>query len=272
MRIAALSDIHGNLHALEAVLEDAERAGADRIVVAGDVAIGGPDSLACWHTVIARGLPIVRGNHERYLLAAAAGEPAYAAVNWQPARWSAARFAPDDLTAIAELPLTLTLDDVPDLCITHSAPTDDYAYLTPDTPDGEVTEAFRGVPAATAVRGHYHRAFERRLPGLHLVSIGSAGLPLAGSTDAEYALLERTGEGWSAEHRRVPYDLTGALAAYGTSGYLEGGGPVARLFQEELRTAEYQIVPFFRRYREVWEGEGVGLEEGVGRWLTGVGG
>ena len=67
MRIAVIADIHGNLPALEAVLEALDTLQPDQIVVSGDVVDGGPDSAACWERVKQIGCPVLRGNHERYV-------------------------------------------------------------------------------------------------------------------------------------------------------------------------------------------------------------
>ena len=269
MRIAILSDIHGNLHALEAVLDHAERDRPDALVVAGDVVIGGPDSLASWQLVQGRGFPRVRGNHERYLLAAAAGDPAFDPLNWAPARWNAARFPAATLAEIAALPMTLRLAGTEDLLITHAAPDDDYAFIAPDTSEAEVRAKFADLdPGTTAVRGHHHLPFEHRLEGLHVISIGSAGLPLGGEPLAEYALVEPApGGGWTAEHRQVRYDLAGALTAFETSGYLDEAGPVARLFYLEVASARHHLVPFLKRYAEWSASEQIDMDRALERYL-----
>ncbi|MFM1851537.1 MAG: hypothetical protein RIS54_1221 [Verrucomicrobiota bacterium] len=67
MQIAVIADIHGNLAALEAILGAVERLRPDQLVVAGDVVDGAPDPAACWERVKALGVPVLRGNHERYV-------------------------------------------------------------------------------------------------------------------------------------------------------------------------------------------------------------
>lgn len=269
MRVAILSDIHGNLHALEAVLDHAERERPDALVVAGDVVIGAPDSLACWQLLRDRGTPLVRGNHERYLLASAAGDPAFEPLNWAPARWAAARFPAEALAEIAALPMTLQTQDAADLLVTHAAPDDDYAFIAPDTPEAEVRSLMAAVTGATTVvRGHHHLAFEHRFEDLHLISVGSTGLPLGGEPLAEYALVEATPEGgWIVHHQQVRYDLAGALAAFESSGYLEQAGPVARLFYHEVATARHHLKPFLTHYATWSAHQQLSMERALQRYL-----
>lgn len=271
MRLAILSDIHGNLPAFEAVLADLEPLRPDRVIVAGDTVIGAPESAACWQLIVDCGITALRGNHERYLLAAAAGDPAFAGGNWKPAHWTAARFDASGRAALAALPLMVGIGEGPDLIATHSAPQNDYAFIHPDSSDAELRGHFGMITAPTAVRGHYHQAFERRLPDLHLISVGSVGLPLSptGSVNAEYALLDSNGRGWRVQQRRVPYDVSATLRAFDTSGYLEEAGPIARLFREEVATGRHHMKPFFERFRKGEMGEAGELEEGVERYLAG---
>ena len=79
----------------------------------------------------------------------------------------------------------------------------------------------------------------------------SAGLPLDGDTRAGYLILRRRENGWSAEQRRVEYDLMGELTAFRQSDYYSEGGVIAQLFWEELRTARWWLVPFFSHLKQV---------------------
>lgn len=272
MRIAVLSDIHGNEPALEAVLEHAEAQRPDLLAVAGDVVVGAPDSAACWRRVwelVQRGRArLVRGNHERYLLAAAAGDPEFAAPNWAPAAWAAAQLTAAEREAARALPLAVALAD--DLLLCHAAPADDYHHLHPSTPAAEVAAVFGdgGAPGGgerTVVRGHNHLAFERRVGCTQVVALGAVGLPLDGAPLAAYGLLERTRDGWRVTHQRVRYDVDAAVRRFRDSGYLEAAGPVARLFQREVATGAHQLVPFMRFRRKLTDG--VSLDEALERFL-----
>ena len=87
-------------------------------------------------------------------------------------------------------------------------------------------------------------------------------------TTAQYLLLEQHEHGWHVAHRSVPYDLDAALARFAETGYLEAAGVMGRLFQRELATASFQIVPFLRLYRRLSTQAPLTLEEALGHYLA----
>src|SRR5882757_2419440 len=98
MRIAVLSDIHGNLPAFEAVLGDVARQGVDRIVIVGDIVIGAPDSSECWRLARSLGCSIVRGNNERYIayFGTELGSPAWNTPQYAPLHYAWEQFTADE--------------------------------------------------------------------------------------------------------------------------------------------------------------------------------
>ncbi|MFO7571984.1 MAG: YfcE family phosphodiesterase [Gaiellaceae bacterium] len=200
MRIAALSDIHGNLPALEAVLADIERESVDGIVVAGDT-ISGPWAAECFDLVTAAGALVVRGNADRLVLGGGEGGLG---------TWSAERLG-ERLSRAAEWPLTVELDvdGLGRVLVCHSTPTDDEVIYTRVTPDEDVVARFGDVTAEVVVVGHTHIQSDRTLSnGLRVVNPGSVGLPYEGRRGAFWAVL-----GQDFEFRRSEYDVDGTLAA-----------------------------------------------------------
>lgn len=243
VRIAVLADIHGNAAALRAVLSDLDAQSPDRVVVAGDVINGGPDSPTCWKIVRDRGFDVLRGNHERYVLSARAGIEPFDEEMWRPARWTRGRFDDADLDAIAVLPETLEVDGV---LFCHASPRNDIDRIVPSTPAEEVRPMISGVGHDVVVRGHNHVAFELRVDGIRLIAVGAVGLPFGDPPMPAYAIVARRGGRWIVEHRRVPYDPCETVRACVASGYLEEGGPVARLFTAEIATGRQHLTPFIR--------------------------
>ena len=208
MRVAALSDIHGNLPALEAVLADVEREDVDAIIVAGDT-ISGPWAAECFDLLRAADALVVSGNADRLVLEGGEGSLG---------TWSAEQLG-ERLARAAEWPLTVEVDveGLDRVLVCHSTPTDDEVIYTRVTPDEEVVALFDGVEADLVVVGHTHIQVDRTLSsGLRVVNPGSVGLPYEGRRGAFWALL-----GPTVEFRRSEYDVDGALA-----GIRDGGIPV----------------------------------------------
>jgi putative phosphoesterase len=198
--VAAISDIHGNLPALEAVLADIEREGVDTIVVAGDT-ISGPWPAEVFDVLADADALVVRGNVDR--LALEGGEHRIGA-------WSAERLG-DRRAAVAEWPLTVTLEieGLGRVLVCHATPTSDEPIYTRVTPAEEVERLFDDVDADVVLCGHTHIQYDRTLPnGLRIVNPGSVGMPYEGRRGAFWALL-----GPDVELRRAEYDVEAAVDA-----------------------------------------------------------
>ena len=205
MRVAAISDIHGNLPALEAVLVDIERAGVDEIVVVGDV-VSGPWPAEVFDLTAELGALVVRGNGDR--LALSGGEGAIG-------DWSARRLE-NRREAVAAWPLTLELnvEGLGSVLVCHATPTSDELIYTRVTPDNELTQLLANVDADVVVCGHTHMQYDRTLAsGLRIVNPGSVGMPYEGKRGAFWALL-----GSDVEFRCTEYDVEAAVSAIRGSG------------------------------------------------------
>jgi putative phosphoesterase len=204
-RVAVLSDIHGNLPALEAVLADVEQASVDAIVVPGDT-VSGPFAAEVFDLLTERGAHIVRGNADRLVLEG--GEGAIG-------EWSAERLG-DRLATVAAWPLTVELDveGLGRALVCHATPGSDELLYTRITPDDELAGIFSGVDADVVVCGHTHVQYDRRLAGgLRIVNPGSVGMPYEGERGAFWALL-----GPDVELCRTEYDVEAATAAMRDTG------------------------------------------------------
>lgn len=258
MRLAVLADIHGNLAALEAALAAVKAMGIERIVIAGDVVVGGPDSAACWARVKALRCPVLRGNHERYVFDfdTPRAKPEWSGEQFGPVRWARAQFSAAERAELAALPATLRLPEAPGVLFVHGSPRTDVDLLFPYTSDEEVAEMFSGQPERLIVRGHNHYCGVRSWSGGRIVTVGSVGLPLDGTVAAQFTTLElrgaaeaaatgaEKGDGWVVAQHAVPYDVEATRRRCRETGYIEQAGPIARLYERELATAAFQIMPF----------------------------
>jgi predicted phosphodiesterase len=262
MRIALIADIHGNLPALEAALDEIGRLQVDLLVVAGDIVDGGPDSGACWRRVKALGCPVLRGNHERYVFdyGTPRADPAWSSPQFAPLRFARAELSEAEIAELAALPPTWSDAAWPDLLVVHASLRGDNDSIFPYTPDAAIAPMFEGLAPAVKliVRGHNHSCSTREWDGRRIVTTGSIGLPQDGNPAAQFLLLERrrgagAGDGgaeggWQVRHRAVRYDVGATLRRFRESGYLEQSGPLGRLFYREMETGTHQVVPFLRFY------------------------
>ncbi|HYI74331.1 MAG TPA: metallophosphoesterase family protein [Gaiellaceae bacterium] len=207
MSVAAISDIHGNLPALEAVLADIEREGVDEIVVAGD-SVSGPWPAEVFDLLDEAGARIVHGNADR------ADE--VARFSQEVAVWNASRLGSRRLATVATWPSTVAVDieGLGRVLVCHSTPSSDLPIYTRITPDEEVLTLLGSVEADVLVCGHTHMQYDRTLSnGLRLVNPGSVGMPYEGRPGAFWALL-----GPDVAFRHSAYDIDAAVAAMGVLG------------------------------------------------------
>ena len=198
--VAVLADVHGNLPALQAVLQDA-REHAQRIVCAGDLAWGGPcpgEVVAC---IREGGYACVLGNTDRTLAEGSGAHPY--------TRWARARMQPPELEFLGRLPLALEVDEGGGLLVVHSAPGDPARPLPDPTQDAGLEKLFGHLPVAVVVHGHDHRPSAVALRRVLVVGAGSVGQPFDGDPRACYVLLrwEQASNTWHVTHRRVSYDV-----------------------------------------------------------------
>lgn len=229
MRIAVLSDVHGNLLGLDACLADLESQGwADAVVVAGDLCLDGPKPKKVLQRLEEIGATCVRGNTDRYLSEETSDifEPAAAA----QISWTRHEIGERWLNWLKELPFALRIgEDENQLLIVHANPKSDDEHIWPDAAD-EALQHFIGEERATAIAfGHLHLPFVRMWRNKLLANVASAGLPKDGDPRAGYAILTERDGGWEVKHRRVVFDVKKAATQLADCGIPESGELIATL-------------------------------------------
>ncbi len=231
MRLALLSDVHGNLLALDAVLADLDtQGGTDGYMVLGDLAAIGSDPVAVLERLAnLPGVRFVQGNTDRYLVTGerpcphvddALADPALVPRLVEVAAsfaWTQGALTPGDwLDWLAALPseLRLRLPDGTRLLATHVAPgQDDGAGIHPAMPDNELTALLEDCGADLVCVGHTHWPLDKPLGARRMVNVGSVSNPWAPDPRASYVLLEADNHGYQIAFRRVAYDQQAAIAA-----------------------------------------------------------
>jgi predicted phosphodiesterase len=267
MRLAVLADIHGNLQAFEAVLDHAQKQEVDQLVLAGDLVNLLPDSRACWDLAQALKLPMVRGNHERYVFHynTPEADPFWYSEAFKGLGLVVAQFSEAERTHMACLPLHLCFED---LLIVHASYRKDNDLVRVDTPVAELRDMFAPTTERFILRGHNHHSYTVKFAGRQIETVGSAGLPLDGTPEAKYVIVEKTTEGWVIERQRVKYDHAGAVKRLESSMLMEQGGPIYKIFLRELQTSHAHIVRFWREYKRWSQNETLTLEQAVDAFLA----
>lgn len=226
-RLAVLSDIHGNIWALEAVLDLIDHLGITDIVNLGDSVYGPLDPAGTARLLIDRDIPSIRGNEDRLIIEGARGESRNPTLDYV-----LESLTPAQIAWIKSLPFDMTIDGAFYLC--HGSPADDAQYLLRRVDaDGvsmreeeELSEMLKGLDHDVILCGHDHLQADRRLSGgVLIVDPGSVGLPAytdnkpfhhamaAGSPHARFSIIEKKERGWTARNHITPYDWDSAAEA-----------------------------------------------------------
>lgn len=244
MKVAALYDIHGNLPALEAVLDDVRQASVDRIVIGGDV-LPGPMPRETLECLLAVDLPIqfIHGNGDRVVLGQMRGkEPTEVPEQFREAiRWNARQLRAEHEKVLASWPATLRLEipGLGDVLFCHATPGNDTDVFTRLTSEDRLLPIFQDLDVSLVVCGHTHMQFDRTVGHVRVVNAGSVGMPY-GEPGAYWLLL-----GPEAELRRSTYDLTKAADRIRATNYPQAEDFAATHVLKPV--AESQALELFRK-------------------------
>jgi predicted phosphodiesterase len=247
MRIALISDIHANLPALEAVLDDlAARPDVDAVYHLGDLVGYAPWPNETVARIRAEGIQGIAGNYDS---TTATGyrhcgcryeDPAQEALSHQSYAWTLDHVSAETRRWLGTLPFRMDVRPLgghqagPTLVLLHGAPTLNTLYWTEDRSDDfcrKMAERAGARAGDLVAFGHTHKPWHREVDGIHFVNTGSVGRPKDGDWRAGYALLTIDMDHVSVEQIRVEYDLDRATDAIRASTlpddfapYLETGG------------------------------------------------
>lgn len=242
-RLAFLADIHGNLPALEAVVEDLRRQKVSQVYLVGDQI-----SRVPWHNEVmdllgSFGWPGIYGNHEWVIgrLGTPANRPPFTdRERFSTLWWTMETLRTEHLQAVRRLPgeLCLEFGDAPSIRLIHGVPGNPFAGIFPFSLGGNVAEALRNVEEEYVVAGHTHRPMDRRIERWRVLNGGSVGLPYNGDPRAQYLVLEWDGRQWSPEFRQVDFDHSMLREQFERSGMLEAAGVTGELHVLTATTGE----------------------------------
>jgi putative phosphoesterase len=226
MRLALLSDQHGNDVAFRAALEDVERLGVEEIVCLGDVVQGGSEPAQTLERLAARGCETVLGNADAFLLEVPIDSPEPVTERQLEVReWTLSQLTSSHLEQIRSFaPVVRRRLDGVSLLLCHGSPRSYDDVLLPEL-DGEALEPFLGHDVALLAGGHTHLQWTRRIGDALYVNPGSVGIsydrhadPLVLRPLAEWALVTVADGTVAVEFRQVPYAVEDVRAATKRSG------------------------------------------------------
>jgi predicted phosphodiesterase len=207
VRVAILSDIHGNAVALEACLDDLQaEGGADRIVAAGDLCMDGPRPAKVVRRLREIGAHAIRGNTDRTI--ALEDVSSYVDEYRDAILWQRGALGQEAVAWLGAAPASLAIGDGEDgLYICHATRRNDDEHVWPDAGDEQLEGVVEGIVQRTIAFGHLHVPYVRAWRDRVLINVASAGLPKDGDPRAHYAILTQRSGGWSVRSRRVAFDV-----------------------------------------------------------------
>ncbi|WP_421617639.1 metallophosphoesterase family protein [Brevibacillus sp. TJ4] len=225
MKIAFLSDIHGNAVALEAVLDDIQKQKVDRICVLGDISYRGPEPKRALDMVRALGASVIKGNADEWTVrgvrAGEVPETMREMMNREQ-QWTRAGLTDEDVAWLDALPSELVVSVSPTQSIHafHATPDSLFEIVLPDKPTDELRDKQMSAhDASIYIYAHIHLPFVRYIGGKCLVNIGSVGLPFDGLPQASYAIVQAEANRHRVSIERVAYDVERVAKQYEESGY-----------------------------------------------------
>ena len=245
LRVAALADMHGNIQALNAVLEEVEREQVDRIVVCGDVATGPfPSDTIARLMELSDQAHFIRGNADRELVSAYDSRLPFNPAEENPARffssWSAQQIDQSQRNFLASFEERVVLEvlGLGRVLFCHGSPYSDEQIITMLTPEERLEKILTGVSEKVVVCGHTHHQFDRQAAGYRVINAGSIGMPYEGRAGAYWALL-----GPEVNLRRTEYDFERAVEQALSAGYPDAS------YRETLLTPPKpdQVAAFFEQ-------------------------
>lgn len=244
MRIAVLSDIHGNLVSLDACLADLQsQGGADVIVAAGDFCMDGPKPKKVLQRLQEVGAQCLRGNTDRFICASDASQlTALNEIERKQIAWTREEIGEKWLEWLEALPFSLRYGEPEfELLVVHANPTTDDEHLWPDADEATLERLIGDEKAAVIAFGHLHLPYVRLWRGKVLVNVASAGLPKDGDPRAGYAILTQYPSGWEVKHRRVAFDVKKVATQLAVCGIPESAELISTLRRHRYKRLKTHI-------------------------------
>jgi len=224
MKIAFISDIHGNAIALDAVISDLEEKNVDQIFVLGDLCYRGPEPKRALEMIRSLNADVIKGNADEWVVRGVKkGEMPDEALDLMNKErdWTFAQLDSEDIDYLKQLPTekNIHIGNV-NIFAFHATPDSLFDVVLPNTNDEVLQEKMISkTDADIYVYAHIHRPYIRSVQGKIVMNIGSVGLPFDGITKASYGLLEIKNGNIRTSIERVNVDIEQVAQKYKDVGY-----------------------------------------------------
>jgi putative phosphoesterase len=260
MKIAVLSDIHGNLIALNAVLSDINKLGINKFIIAGDHIIDCPHHNEVLEKVRNLNGYVIKGNREKYILNYHKGmhKEWIKHKQMEATVWTYNTMDEDNLKYIDQLPeqLNISLPQMDSIRIVHGSPFDISEPLFPDKHPERIESVLKGIKEPVLICGHTHESWSKVVHNKLIVNPGSIGVPFNKNKCAEYAILTWEDNQWIVSHHQVKYDLKELEQTFFESGLFLKCRIWSRLTLQSIKEGKDITTDFLKYAYELAEDNG----------------
>jgi putative phosphoesterase len=223
MKLAFISDIHGNALALDAVLNDIKAKNVDKVYVLGDICYRGPEPQRALDLIRSLDCDVIKGNADVWVVRGVQqGEvPDHVLELMNKERdWIVSKLSDESIDYLRELPTQLNLE-VEGIRIHafHATPDSLFEVVPPSVSDETILEKLVTTEADLFIYAHIHKPYIRFINGKCIMNIGSVGLPFDGLNKAAYSIVEITEGTIQTSNVRVSYDVQKVAEQYKNVGY-----------------------------------------------------
>ncbi|MFT4412564.1 metallophosphoesterase family protein [Fredinandcohnia humi] len=224
MRLAFISDIHGNANALEAVLEDIEERNIDKVYVLGDICYRGPEPKRSLDIVKSLNTEVIKGNADEWLIRGVRkGEVPEQALNMMNLErdWALTLLDETDINYLKGLPTKMSLEfDGQKIVAFHATPNSLFDVVVPSEEDSIIQESLIIDESADVfIYAHIHKPYIRYIKGKCVINTGSVGMPFDGLAKSSYAIVNIQNGNIHTTIVRVTFDIEQVVSKFQESDY-----------------------------------------------------
>jgi len=260
MKIAILSDIHGNLTAFNVVLNDINKLGVDKFIIAGDHVVDCPQPNEVLEKIKNLDAYVIKGNREKYVLNYHKGihKEWIKHKQMEATVWTHNAIDEDNMKYIDQLPeqLNISLPKMDSIRVVHGSPFDMREELFQDKYPERIERVLKGIKEDVLICGHTHESWSKMAYNKLIVNPGSVGLPINKNKFAEYAVLTWNYSKWVASHHQVEYNLKELEQVFFQSGLLKKCRAWSRVILQSIKEGSIMTPDFIEYAYELAEKNG----------------